>query len=246
MGILDTIKKLLKIDTQKSHNIHPHTHPSQIHGHTRIGHYEGRNQYLIEIRIVDFKLKRRIKQFENEIYRKFGVGQQHFVPHISLVGGFETTNERRLIQTFHAICSQNPQMRFHIKGFNAFENPKRVIYLDITASEGLKQFRYNLAQQLESFCFLNKFDFHSKDDFVFHSTLSINVPDNRFDKIRDYVNHRQFNIDNQIVTRVTLLKNRIILKEYDFLQKKMFNRHEARDPKNYAITERLLRNIRGG
>lgn len=241
MGIFSSIKKFFGFSTTKGHNTQSRSRSSKLHRRSKHWTNNGKNQYLIEFRFIDPTLKRKIKQLEYEIYRKFGVGQQHFVPHISLVGGFQTNDEKRLVHTFYHECSNAPQMKFHVKGFSVFEDPKRVIFLDIVPSEELQQFRYDLSQHLQSFCSLNKHDFGKKDEFVFHSTLSLNVPPNKFEKIRDYLNEKPFAIEDHYVTRVTLLKNRFILREYDFLQKKMLLRHEAKDPHHYAITENLLK-----
>lgn len=46
---------------------------------------------------------------------------------------------------------------------------------------------------------------------------------------------------NYVLVRVTIIKDMKILKEYDFLQRKMFNRDEARIPSNYIKTEKLLK-----
>lgn len=240
MEIFKSIRNFFKIGT-KNHNRPANHDRSIIHRHPKGRFHKGKDQYLIEIRIIDRELKSKIKRLEKEIFQKFGIGQQHFVPHISLAGGFETSDERKLIQVFHEICSDNPVMKFRIKGFSVFEEPKRVVFFNINPNEELKQFRYNLTQRLQPFCSLNKYDLHGKDEFAFHSTLSLNMPVGKFAKIQDYLCHKQYDTPEYCATRITIVKNRIILREYDFLQRKLLTREEAKDPHYYRITEDLAK-----
>lgn len=200
----------------------------------------GNDSYLIEIRIVDRRLKEKIKGLENEITEKFSLKNTHFVPHISLAGGLSTSNERRLVSVFTDLCSQTPVMTFRIGGFSAFEDPKRVVYFDIKPSEDLKQFRYVLARRLKTFCKLKSFDLYGKDEFVFHSTLALNVPDLKFKKLQEYVWHKHYDSSAYCISRITLVKNSRILCEYDFFQKRMLSRDEAKAPGQYHITENLV------
>ena len=72
------------------------------------------------------------------------------VPHITLVGPFQTRNERKLINDFYDVCSKNPLMKFSVKGFNTFEN-NRVMYLDINPSDNLDNFRWELSKKLQPY-----------------------------------------------------------------------------------------------
>ena len=131
-------------------------------------------------------------------------------------------------------------MTFQILGFSAFADPKRVVYFDIKPSENLKQFRYVLAQRLKSFCALKSFDLYGKDEFVFHSTLALNVPELKFKKIQEYVRYKHYDSSAYCISRITLVKNSRILWEYDFFQQRMLTRDEAKAPGQYHITENLV------
>jgi calcineurin-like phosphoesterase family protein/2'-5' RNA ligase len=198
------------------------------------------NHYLIEFRFIDRDLKKQMKDLEYTIHKKFGVGQKHFVPHVTLAGGFVTNKEKDLLVDFNKLCSQSPKMKFKIKGFSAFEDPKRVVFFDIEPSEELKQFRWDLSQRIRNYCSLKQFDFHAKDDFIFHSTVSINIPPKEFHKIKNYVDNVSIPHQEYYLTRVTLLKNDKIFQEYDFFQQQMLTRDEAKSPEFYRRTQSLL------
>jgi calcineurin-like phosphoesterase family protein/2'-5' RNA ligase len=238
MSIFDSIKRLLGLDKK------PQTPPKkQYYGIS--GREYPSNNYLIEIRFINTKIQRQIKNLEDYLDKKFRVGKHHYVPHITLVGGFTTTDENRLINDFFSICSKSPIVKLSIKGFGSFDSNKygtntKVVYFDIKASEELKDLRYILAQNLEPYCQLNTFDFHPREQFVFHATLANNVPEKIFNAINNYLQKTPFNFDNYIVPRITLLKNSRILKEYDFFQKKLLTRDEARDPYYYRRTDGLV------
>lgn len=136
-------------------------------------------------------------------------------------------------------------MKFQIKGFSAFEAPKRVIYFDINPCENLKQFRFDLSQRLKSFCKLKQFDFYGKEEFVFHSTLALNVPEPKFKKIQEYVKQEHYDSSDYCISRVTLVKNGRILVEYDFFQGRLLTRDEAKDPRQYRLTEDLAKQYSG-
>jgi len=238
LSLFDTIKKLIGLDKK------PLTPPKKECPVIRSGGYSS-NSYLIEIRFINRKLKGQIKDLEDYLDKKFGVGKHHYVPHITLVGGLSTTDENRLINDFFSICSKSSIVKLSIKGFDSFDSNKygtntKVVYFDIQASEELKELRYTFAQKLRPYCNLSTFDFNSKEQFVFHATLANNVPENIFYAIKSYLQKTPFNFDNYVVPRITLLKNSHILKEYDFFQKKLFTRDEARNPYYYRSTEGLV------
>ncbi|MDD1686872.1 2'-5' RNA ligase family protein [Methanoregula sp.] len=192
-SIFRTVSPLSKKKTPEKHQSHP-TKPSIFKKHIPDFYFpkSGNDSYLIEIRIVDRRLKTKIKGLEDEIVNEFGIKQYRFVPHISLAGGLSTSNEKQLISVFTDLCSKTPVMKFQIKGFSAFEEPKRVIYFDINPCENLKQFRFDLSQRLKIFCKLKPFDFDGKEEFVFHSTLTLNVPELKFKKIQEYVKNEHY------------------------------------------------------
>jgi len=238
MSIFNTIKKLLGLDKNLPKHVKKEYYKTRWSGYSS-------DSYLIEIRFINRKIKSQLKGLEDYLDKKFGVGKHHYVPHITLVGGFSTTDEPRLINEFFSICSKSPIVKLSINGFDSFDSNKngthkKVVYFDIQASEELKEIRYTFARNLTPYCHLNTFDFHTKEQFVFHATLANYVPEKIFYAIKYYLQKTPFNFNNYIVPRITLLKNSHILKEYDFFQNKLLSHDEARNPYYYRLTEELV------
>lgn len=201
--------------------------------------------YLVEFRVQGYA-KRYSKELIYSISRKFrvrGMTRKHAVPHITLYGPFNTRNERTVISKFHYVCAKYNRILFSFEGFNYFNNPNgKVIYLDIEPSQELINFRYELSQILQNFTYTNSVeDKKGKDGFKFHSTLAFKDIDRNFNEIWDYVNSKDKPHIKQTLLRVALLKNSKILCEYDFIQRRLFNRKLALNRKVFRRTIMLLK-----
>jgi len=184
-------------------------------------------KYLIEFRFQSKRIRTYLKSMIYGINRKFGVGKRKHVPHITLVGPITTNNERRLIADFAKICSQTELMKFRGNGFGTFDN-NRVVFVNIGASERLNEFRTKLVEAIRSYCNLQSQDKKKeKDRFGYHSTLAMKLDQNEFNSIKNYIKNKPVPSFTQIVMRITLLKNGKILREYDFLQRRLLNRKQA-------------------
>jgi 2'-5' RNA ligase len=196
--------------------------------------------YLIEFRFQG-KAKSDIKRLIYEVDKKCRIGainKKRPVPHITLVAPFKTKNEKRLISDFYNLCNNSNLMTFKINGFNVFKN-NRVLYLDIIPCDNLDDFRWKLSQKLKSYCTLKLIDYNRK--YNFHSTIALKLSILKFKQVKEYILNKPKPKFKHIVTRVTLLKNSKILREYDFLQKKMFDRRLAKNKKVSLKTGRLLK-----
>jgi 2'-5' RNA ligase len=197
--------------------------------------------YLIEFRFQSKRVKKYLKDIIHEINRKFKVGKRRNVPHITLAGPLTTKNEMKLISDFARVCSKTEIMKFKLKGFNTFDS-NRVVFVDIGASEKFNEFRVKLANAIKSYCKLKSLDKRKdKEIFGYHSTLAMNLSPDKFKKIKSYINRKRKPNFNQIVMRVTLLKNGRILREYDFLQRRLLNGRQSLDKGILRISRRLLR-----
>jgi calcineurin-like phosphoesterase family protein/2'-5' RNA ligase len=195
-------------------------------------------KYLIEFRFHG-KAKYEIKKLVHDINKKYKLSTKRTVPHITLVGPFNTNNEKNLIQEFESMCKNYSLMDFEIDGFNTFENTK-VIYLEVKPSEILKEFRWILSKKLQSFCNLNSYDYER--EFIFHSTIAMKLPNHKYSNLNEYVkNISKVRFKHKLV-RVTLLKNGLILREYDFLLKKSLKRNEAKSKQIYLQSMKILTN----
>lgn len=193
-------------------------------------------KYLIEFRFLG-KAKYEIKKLVHDVNNKYKLSTKRAVSHITLVGPFDTNNERKLIQEFESFCKNFPLMDFEIDGFNTFEDTK-VVYLEVKPSEELKEFRWTLSKKLQSFCNLNSYDYER--DFIFHSTIAMKLPHHKYSDLNEYVkNISKIRFKHKMI-RVTLLKNGLILREYDFLLKKSLKRNEAKSKQIYLKSMEIL------
>ena len=74
--------------------------------------------YLIEFRFLGSS-KKEMKKLIWHIDKKFRIGRAKRVrpvPHISLVGPFYTTHERKLVSDFKKLCESKELMNFEVEG----------------------------------------------------------------------------------------------------------------------------------
>ncbi|WP_052735465.1 2'-5' RNA ligase family protein [Methanosarcina sp. 1.H.A.2.2] len=192
--------------------------------------------YLIEFRFHGYA-KYKIKMWVDEVNQRFGLKSKRAIPHITLAGPFTTDDETRLIRDFNLLCSNYSLIDFKVNGFGAFEDAK-VIFLDITPSQVLEEFRWNLAQMLKPYCNLNKYDYERK--YEFHSTIAMKLPDDKFEGIKLFVAGKDGLKFKHIMVRATLVKDQLILREYDFLLRRPLGRKLALDGEIYTHTLNLL------
>lgn len=192
--------------------------------------------YLIEFRFHG-SAKYEIKKLIDEINQNFELNSKRAIPHVTLAGPFSTNDETKLIRDFNWLCSNYSLMDFEVNGFNTFEENK-VIFLDINPSREMDEFRWNLAQTLEPYCQLNKFDYERK--YEFHTTIAIKLLDDEFKRIKKYVERKKGLKFKHKMVRATLMKDQFILREYDFLLRRPLSRELALDRDIYAHTLNLL------
>ncbi len=180
--------------------------------------------YLIEFRFSG-RAKETIKELKECISKNFRVTKKKIIPHITLVGPLHTNDEKLLIKEVVNVCKQYELVKFKLDDFDNFEN--RVIYVKINPSEDLKALRLELAERLGKFCNLSEFD--QESHFTFHATLVMKDIQRKFDHIWEYLQTWKMSKADHHVVRVTILKNSKILREYDFLLRKILDRAESLD-----------------
>lgn len=195
------------------------------------------NNYLIEIRLMG-KAKYDVRKMIYHLQRRFRLPIGKKVPHITLAGPFTTSDESALVRDFGAICRQAPTMWFGIDGFDTFPDT-HVVHLAVKPSAELRAFRLKTARTLQSYCRLQRFDYQA--DFKFHATLAMKLDRLTFDRVRQHAHTMKCPQIRHTVLRVTLLRGGRILREYDFLQRRMLSRQQALDPNVYARTMTCLR-----
>jgi len=204
-----------------------------------------KSSYLIELRFHGYA-KRYAKRLIYDVAKKFrvkGVTKKRVVPHITMYGPFTTTNYKMIATRVERIAKRYDLVPFRVKGFNYFDNEKnKVIYLDVEPSEELKNLRYDLAQELRKVSkSKSREDRRGKDDFNFHATVAFKDIDRKFKRIWKYIKSREEPNIHQHLLRITILKGRKILYEYDLMQKKLLNRNQSLNHQLFLKTVRILK-----
>lgn len=201
--------------------------------------------YLIEFRFHGYARKY-AKRLSFDVAKKFrvrGVARKKVVPHITMFGPFTTRNERKMISEVANVAKKYTLVPFTIKGFNYFDNPSnKVIYLDIDPSGELKQLRYELSNRLRKITNTKSSqDRKNKANFYFHATIAFKDIDRKFDKIWRYLKKKEEPNINQHLVRITILKGRRILREYDLLQKRLLTRKQSLNHQLFLKTIKMLK-----
>lgn len=201
--------------------------------------------YLIEFRFHGYA-KKYAKRIIYDVGKKFrvkGVTRKKVVPHITMFGPFTTRYEKKMVSAVANIAKNYTLVPFTVKGFNFFDNAtNKVIYLDIEPYEDLKQLRFELADQLRKITNTKSSqDRKSKDNFYFHATIAFKDIDRKFNKIWRYLKKKEEPNINQHLLRITILKGRRILYEYDLLQKRLLNRRQSLNKHVYQRTIDMLK-----
>lgn len=183
-----------------------------------------KSKYLIEIRYFG-KAKHQIKEYISDIDNRFNLRKGHKVPHITVIQPFTTHKQKFLISDFKKICSKYNKIQFTVDGFGAF--PCFVVYAKIKPSDDLRRLQEELFTNLRSYCRFGK----TYSSYKPHTTIALSMGFVKFFRIWFYLLRKPKPIFTNHVMRVTLLKDRKILKEYDIYTKKILNRNQSKSGK---------------
>jgi 2'-5' RNA ligase len=113
------------------------------------------------------------------------------LPHITLYGPAIIDKISKVKSELNRICGNYTLIPFSIDGFSRFNNKnKKVIYLEISPSPILSQFRWELSSNLRrNHLSDTKSVFDDKTQFKFHSTIAIfdYTNNDKFDVLCDYL-----------------------------------------------------------
>jgi len=197
-------------------------------------------RYLIDIRQMG-AVKRQISALSRDLQKTFDLGTMLVVPHITLAGPFSTDDENRLVHDFTLVCGgQAGAPHYEVGGYGFFEKT-RVVFVEITPDEALRQFRYRLAQAIAPYCTLREYDRVSAEEFRFHSTLAMKLDRLTFLRIKWQFRNQEPVSPRYHPIRATLLKNSRILCEYDFSQGRMLTRAQAEGRATRVRDNKVLR-----
>ena len=198
--------------------------------------------YLIEFRFQGYARKY-LKRSIFDVARRFhveGVTRRRPVPHITLVGPFETREIERVIADVKNVAKKYNLVNFKLKGFGYFDNPGgKVIYTDIEPSKELEELRWELSKRLMRYARLKEWD--TRERFSFHATIAFKDIDRKFSEIWRYLKHKENPHINQYLLRITIIKGGRIVYEYDLMLRRLLNRRDALSGKVWKRTIFMFR-----
>lgn len=172
-------------------------------------------------------------------FRVRGVTKRgHAVPHMTLFGPFSTKHERKMVSEVVEACRNYNLVPFRIEGFGHFG--KEVIYMRIRPSKELEDLRRDISEKLLNLT-NTRSEFDSKYNLSFHATIAFRDIEGKFDRIWKYIEQKPTPNINQHLLRVTILKGRRILYEYDLLEQKLLSRPKALSKRSWRKTFELLK-----
>ncbi len=192
-------------------------------------------RYLIEFRFRG-KARNEMKKLIREVNGKFKLknpSRKRPIPHVSIVAPFSTNNQRRLVRDFHDTCKKFKLIKFKFNGFGFFDE-KRVAFVDIKPSEGLKDFRLDLIKKIKKYSELEDYD--KGKSYSAHATINRNIDRSKFNKVKKYLLNKKGMADKHNLIRVTLIKGGKILYEYDFMLERLLTRRQAKSKGLYKKT----------
>ncbi len=234
MGILiNFIKKIFGVPEPSSKKSIP-LKKKQVHASK-----PSTDSYLLEYRhsgyprdyILDhyFELKRAYK-ITHPAY--------HYVPHITIAGPIITSHETKLIQNIQEIIFRNAP-NFHEPGnlvgtgkFITFDTEVggQVLAIEVKPPQSLVNLKKEIESNLNT---IDDFKFQKYQEEIWHTTLwnmkkNVHEDKEKFQKVwRNLKNSPQEM--KFILDRITLIKNGIILNEFDLVDFKSYNRMESLD-----------------
>jgi len=182
--------------------------------------------YLIELRFFG-KAKGEIKNLIREVNRRFHIRPKNRpVPHVSLAGPFSTRDERKLVNDFKGLCERYNNIKFEVDGYGTFEDNK-VVYIKINPSKELEELRWQISNKIKQYCRLKPHDLEK--EFYFHATIAMKLREDKFNLIKRYIASKPNPHYKHTLLRAAIIRNQKILYEYDFIQRRLFNRWEAKN-----------------
>lgn len=196
--------------------------------------------YLIEIR-TGGRVKERLREITYDVADRFdvrGAVDPRPVPHITLFGPYNTDaglDAKRIVQD---TLSDYDIVPYRIDGFGRFAETK-VIYANVIPSPELRALRRELSRSLRPISY-NYPPYDEQYFYDFHITIAFKDVTNEFEDIWTYVNDVYEIQFDTYATRVTGLRRRDMMWEYDLLQDRELRPDEATSAESWQRTSQLL------
>lgn len=196
--------------------------------------------YLTEIR-TGGEVKQRLRNITYDVANEFGVRgaiDPRPVPHITLFGPYNTDEGLQAKGIVKETVSGRGLVPYRIDGFGRFEQ-NNVIYVNVVPSPELRNLRRELSRRLRPLSY-NYQPYDTNYFYNFHITVAYKDIADEFDEIWTYVNEKYNPQFDEYATRVTSLRRRDMMWEYDLLQDQELRPDEATSSESWQRTTELL------
>lgn len=195
--------------------------------------------YLIEVR-TGGRIKDDLREIIYDVAKRFdvsGAAKPRAIPHITLYGPYNTKKGKQVQKTLTDIYQKYDIVPYVVDGFDHFRND--VIYAKVVPSPELRSLRREIRTQLKPLTY-NERPHDSNYYYDFHITIAFKDINRNFDEILDYVNNHYSPHYEEYALRLTSLRRRDMMWEYDLLQDTILDQDEATSAKSWQRTEELL------
>lgn len=201
--------------------------------------------YLNEIRLGQ-PLKDEIKDIIWDVSNTFdvhGAVRSRPVPHITLFGPYNTTHGKEAKRRTQNVLGQYEVVGYEIDGFGHFGN--EVIYVDVKPSKALRSLRRDLSRALRPISSTYQ-SYDSNRYYDFHITVAFRDIQHRFDEIWAYVTNEYDPQETAYAKRVTALRRRDMMWEWDLPRGVELDTREATSSESWTATESVLEELLDG
>lgn len=197
-----------------------------------------KHPYAIQFRMRG-KPRDIIREKAFEIYKQFGLGSainRRFVPHVLLFGPFQTNSIPDVVRVISEIGSGYEAMYYQMNGyisvdkysgtFLTLKKRKKALAVKITPSEEVVKLRKEISNRLLDITKPANRRTEKSDEYKFYAKITQGEIDAKFGEIWDFLKTQPVSLPGMFY-RITLLGYNRIVYEYDLVQKRLLNRHQA-------------------
>lgn len=202
--------------------------------------------YLVEIR-TGGQMKQSLREIIYDVsdeFNVYGAAEPRAVPHITLFGPYNTNRGKEVKATMIDVLERFTLVPYEVDGFDSFPE-NNVIYAHVEPSPELCNLRRTLSREIRPLTY-NYRPYDSDRSFDFHITIAFKDVGRKFDEILRYVNNQYDPQFEAYATRVTSLRNRSMMWEYDLVQDRVMRTSEATSAASWERTERLVEELEAG
>ncbi len=199
------------------------------------------NKYFIGICLRGYA-----RNYSQDMNFQFNQNNSKYKPHITIVPPFQTINESKLLKNFEVSCSQLGRLsQFKLIRVNTFlseSTGENILFLETQVDEKIDEFRIKLRESLEGIIETN-IETKKKGRHNYHVTIAKSqeeFPENILKELNE-----TFSPIEQYLLRLTLIKNKEVLVEYDFCQKRLLLNGELDSKEEWNTTMSYFTNQTG-